>query len=54
VAGIKNGSVASGLVPRLDRPSGNITGFVKWEASISDIKGGLGGLKSGAYDPSLP
>jgi putative ABC transport system substrate-binding protein len=26
--------VASGIVPRLDRPSGNITGFVIWEASL--------------------
>src|SRR5215467_14593889 len=26
--------VASGLVPRLDRPSGNITGFVNCEASL--------------------
>jgi putative ABC transport system substrate-binding protein len=26
--------VASGVVPRLDRPSGNITGFANWEASM--------------------
>jgi putative tryptophan/tyrosine transport system substrate-binding protein len=26
--------VASGLVARLDRPSGNITGFANWEASL--------------------
>ena len=26
--------VASGLVPRLDRPSGNVTGFAIWEASL--------------------
>ena len=26
--------VASGIVARLDRPSGNITGFVNWEASM--------------------
>jgi len=26
--------VASGLVGRLDRPSGNITGFANWEASL--------------------
>jgi putative ABC transport system substrate-binding protein len=26
--------VASGIVPRLDRPSGNITGFANWEASL--------------------
>jgi putative ABC transport system substrate-binding protein len=26
--------VASGIVPRLDRPSGNITGFASWEASL--------------------
>jgi putative ABC transport system substrate-binding protein len=26
--------VASGLVPRLDRPGGNITGFADWEASL--------------------
>jgi putative ABC transport system substrate-binding protein len=26
--------VASGIVPRLDRPSGNITGFVSYEASL--------------------
>jgi putative ABC transport system substrate-binding protein len=26
--------VASGLVPRLDRPGGNITGFAIWEASL--------------------
>jgi putative ABC transport system substrate-binding protein len=26
--------VASGIVPRLDRPSGNITGFAIWEASL--------------------
>jgi putative ABC transport system substrate-binding protein len=26
--------VASGLVARLDRPSGNITGFASWEASL--------------------
>ena len=26
--------VASGIVPRLDRPSGNMTGFASWEASM--------------------
>ena len=26
--------VASGIVPRLDRPSGNVTGFAAWEASL--------------------
>ena len=26
--------VASGIVPRLDRPSGNITGFANLEASL--------------------
>jgi putative ABC transport system substrate-binding protein len=26
--------VASGIVARLDRPSGNITGFVNWESSM--------------------
>src|SRR5215468_7804307 len=26
--------VASGLVPRIDRPSGNITGFASYEASL--------------------
>jgi putative ABC transport system substrate-binding protein len=26
--------VASGLVERLDRPSGNITGFAVWEATL--------------------
>jgi putative tryptophan/tyrosine transport system substrate-binding protein len=26
--------VASGIVPRLDRPSGNATGFASWEASL--------------------
>jgi len=26
--------VASGIVPRLDRPSGNVTGFPYWEASM--------------------
>jgi len=26
--------VASGIVPRLDRPGGNITGFARWEASM--------------------
>jgi putative ABC transport system substrate-binding protein len=26
--------VASGIVPRLDRPSGNITGFASWEPTI--------------------
>ena len=26
--------VASGLVPRLDRPSGNVTGFANYEASL--------------------
>ena len=26
--------VASGLVARLDRPSGNVTGFANWEASM--------------------
>jgi putative ABC transport system substrate-binding protein len=27
--------VASGIVPRLDRPSGNITGFANWEPSLA-------------------
>jgi putative ABC transport system substrate-binding protein len=27
--------VASGIVPRLDRPSGNITGFANLEASLA-------------------
>jgi len=27
--------VASGIVARLDRPSGNITGFANWEASLA-------------------
>jgi hypothetical protein len=27
--------VASGIVERLDRPSGNITGFANWEATLS-------------------
>jgi putative ABC transport system substrate-binding protein len=26
--------VASGIVPRLDRPNGNVTGFAAWEASL--------------------
>src|SRR6516162_8746174 len=26
--------VASGLVPRLDRPGGNVTGFANYEASL--------------------
>ena len=26
--------VASGIVPRLDRPGGNVTGFATWEASL--------------------
>jgi putative ABC transport system substrate-binding protein len=26
--------VASGIVPRLDRPGGNVTGFARWEASM--------------------
>jgi putative ABC transport system substrate-binding protein len=26
--------VASGIVPRLDRPSGNVTGFATWEATL--------------------
>jgi putative ABC transport system substrate-binding protein len=27
--------VASGLVPRLDRPGGNVTGFANWEATLA-------------------
>src|SRR5262245_51305846 len=27
--------VVSGIVPRLDRPGGNITGFSHWEASLA-------------------
>ena len=32
--------VASGIVTRLDRPSGNITGFGNWEASLEATLGG--------------
>ena len=42
-------AVAAGIVPRLNRPNGNITGFTNWEASmggkwlelLSDIAPGL-------------
>jgi putative ABC transport system substrate-binding protein len=53
--------VASGIVPRLDRPGGNVTGFASWEASLggkwlellSDI---APGLKRAAimFNPDLP
>jgi ABC-type uncharacterized transport system substrate-binding protein len=39
--------VASGIVGRLDRPSGNITGFANVEAPL----GGDGGLLSYGFDP---
>ena len=34
VFGTTGDPVATGIVPRLDRPSGNITGFVNWESSM--------------------
>jgi putative tryptophan/tyrosine transport system substrate-binding protein len=53
--------VASGIVPRLDRPSGNVTGFANWEPTLggkwlellSEI---APGLKRAAimFNPDLP
>ena len=53
--------VASGLVPRLDRPGGNVTGFADWEASLggkwlellSEIAPGLKRASS-MFNPDTP
>jgi putative ABC transport system substrate-binding protein len=48
--------VASGLVPRLDRPSGNITGFATREASVGGKYLDAPGLKRAAimFNPETP
>jgi putative ABC transport system substrate-binding protein len=53
--------VASGIVPRLDRPSGNVTGFASFEATLGgkwlELLSEIGpGLKRAAimFNPDLP